>query len=77
MENGKAGKVLENQEMTVSGFPIFESPEQAQEYLKKTALELVKKHQFDRDKGHLCKCGKAFDDGTVALKNFTRLWLYL
>ena len=28
---------------------------------------------FDRDEGHLTKCGKVFDDGTVASKNFT--WL--
>ena len=63
--------------MTVGGFPIFENVEEAQNYLQKTALEQVAKHKFDHNEGHLCKCGKVFGDGTVALKNLTRLWLYL
>lgn len=72
-----SGKALENQDMTVGGFPIFESPEQAQEYLQKIALERVGKHKFDHHEGHLSKCGKVFDNETLALKNFARLWLYL
>ena len=62
----------EKQEMIVAVLPSLKVLKRHKNTYK-NVLELAAKDKCDREEGHLCKCGKVFNDGTVTSKKVAYL----